>query len=537
MTTLPVTALQEALRLVQSPTGLAELRARPLPEDVTQLFRLVSGDAASMAVAICATHETADVLREAAEFFVQQICFTPGIDSYRVLGIDRQASSERIREHYRLLVRWLHPDRNTDAWQNVYLDRVNLAWRDLRSVEARADYDLYHQPADPSPGEPEIPVATSAGPQPSWAHQHALGILSARTMRWLPGVVLASLGMLAVGLLVLMYFDHVDEQRHSAALLAASDPEPARAAQLDQSMPAQRDRETPGRVERRHAQLGPVPGNPAIVRSTSTEMLPPAGTSPAALMTQRESALQPERIADQVSAAELATPAHQAAPPADTDVTMTTSTPTAQPQTGATPFAASVPAPVPASAPATVDVAPAPAALAMINAGSDDAPEPRTETSASAIIGSSPTPALMAPTTAVASAPDITDAARANAAQSIDEALVSQLLGHYRDAYDDGDLIRLMALFTSDARNFSDGPGHLADTYRQLFESSRSRRLALNDMSWWPEGDAVAVVASFDASITPLGRQRPRHLGGDIRFDLRLEDGEVRIARIRHQAQ
>jgi hypothetical protein len=127
--------------------------------------------------------------------------------------------------------------------------------------------------------------------------------------------------------------------------------------------------------------------------------------------------------------------------------------------------------------------------------------------------------------------------AGSDAESVFEEAVVTDVVQRYRHAYDEGDLVGLMALFTRDARNMPDGSQYLVETYRELFKTSRSRSLSLSDVSWWQDGDAIAVVASFDAAITPLGRARPRRIGGDIRFDLRREDGEVRIARVRHQTQ
>ena len=177
-------ALFEALRLLELPAGVPAARAHRFPEGVGLLIRLLAGDEASLEQARREHPEAVEVLLDAAEFYLLQVCFTPGIDSYRVLGVNRSEPEERIREHYRLLVRWLHPDRNQDAWQNVYLDRVNQAWRDLRHAEDRARYDR------------EVPETTDAdagqslSAVPAFARETSqppsLRTVSARTLRGLP---------------------------------------------------------------------------------------------------------------------------------------------------------------------------------------------------------------------------------------------------------------------------------------------------------------------------------------------------------------
>ncbi|PIV35933.1 MAG: hypothetical protein COS34_02200 [Lysobacterales bacterium CG02_land_8_20_14_3_00_62_12] len=59
--------------------------------------------------------------------------------------------------------------------------------------------------------------------------------------------------------------------------------------------------------------------------------------------------------------------------------------------------------------------------------------------------------------------------------------------------------------------------------------------MSLIDVNWWQKAEAVAVVARFNAEVTPLGKHRMRRTLGDIWFDLRREHGELRIADIRHQ--
>src|SRR5690606_22492284 len=106
------------------------------------LLRLAGGDADLAERGARASGETPEVVSEAAAFFLQQVLFAPDADSYRVLGVAPEAPTELIKRHYRLLVRWLHPDRHAgDAWESLYADRVNRAWQNLRHPDKRAEYD------------------------------------------------------------------------------------------------------------------------------------------------------------------------------------------------------------------------------------------------------------------------------------------------------------------------------------------------------------------------------------------------------------
>lgn len=497
MTAARASAVHKALALLQAPASVAEVRARALPEEMTRLLRIVSGDGSITLLATQETHEPAEVLQEAAEFFVLQVCFTPGIDSYRVLGVDPLASTPRIREHYRLLVRWLHPDRNPDAWQSGFLDRVNQAWRDLRDTESRARYDQHRAMEALGEMPATAPVMTGSG-APNWGASASGSRLSARTMRWLPGVVLTLMGMVATLVLVLMYVDHVEDQRAALALETLND-----AARESQST-------LPSLRRDRSSSAAAATDAPVLLATAAPPSLPMETT---------------EARPDTASAATPDLPAPEIA--ADTQSNAVTSAAVvAKPEAGAVPVAK-----VPASSVEALPAAtPQAAGLAVADVAQVvDTPEAVADAQPESVFDNAESTPLLAG--AAANQP------AAAAANSIEEPVVNALLQNYRDAYDAGDLVRLMALFTRDARNLPEGSRYLVETYRQLFETSRSRRLSLKNMSWWQEGDAVAVVASFDAAITPVGRQRPRRFGGDIRFDLRREDGEVRIQRVRHQTQ
>ncbi len=496
-------AIGQALELVAAPAGLQQARSRNFPDDVTQMLRLVAGDAGTLEQVVIASNETEDSVREAAEFFVLQVCFTPGIDSYRVLAANREDTTSRIREHYRLLVRWLHPDRNPDAWQTVYLDRVNRAWRDLRNPEERAEYDRLgpdHEAAEAADPINKMPIGAEAAGIAVESGKR----VSARTMRQLPAVVLGGLVVLAVVVLGLMYADYQADHRARQALAFSASEE-----------------------------VDPTPDKPParVPPSVRAEMVPtPLPAEPSSTSAASDIA---------VPAPELAATVIEPAP---------TPTPVLDQNMPSAPNGrAEVAGAEPVKAPGVESLTPV-TTLADAFGRRDPSAESATRaeqvaalpvqgsqnTSAPSVDAVAPTPSIL--TSGVV--PDVAPVATAgNQLDPMPGEAVDRLLEKFRRAYDEGNLIGLMALFTRDARNIADGSKTLADDYRELFATSSARALSLTDMSWWREGEQIVVIARFNAAIKPSGRPRARQIGGDIRFELRREDGEVRIARIRHQVQ
>ena len=109
-------AWQQATALRDAPERLFALRAAPLPEGMTALIRLASTDGPEA---------------DTAGAYLQAVCLYAGSPPWRCLGLAPGADPARAKEHHRLLIKWLHPDRNPEA--RVLAERVNTAWRALKS--------------------------------------------------------------------------------------------------------------------------------------------------------------------------------------------------------------------------------------------------------------------------------------------------------------------------------------------------------------------------------------------------------------------
>ncbi|WP_043803528.1 J domain-containing protein, partial [Arenimonas malthae] len=239
-------ALELALACYRAPPRLAQAAQRPLPDDMLVLLRLAAGDEALAQECAGTAHESVGTVVDAAVFFIQQVLFAPGTDSYRALGVNPDAPDVRIKEHYRWLVRWLHPDRNPDEWDAIYADRVNRAWQDLRHPERRAAYDLsLADSANLAPvgaASAATPFARTvaaeaaptkvavAPPRVRISAEHpAAPLLSGRTAQRMPLIVLGTLGAVAGAALTLMWYAQTPRSAPAAAsveVVAVAEPSP-----------------------------------------------------------------------------------------------------------------------------------------------------------------------------------------------------------------------------------------------------------------------------------------------------------------------
>jgi hypothetical protein len=108
------------------------------------------------------------------------------------------------------------------------------------------------------------------------------------------------------------------------------------------------------------------------------------------------------------------------------------------------------------------------------------------------------------------------------------------VLESFSTAYAAGDLAALMRLFTRDARNNRGGRDAIVFDYQSLFSGTLERELRFLPTGWMQgEPDKATLLASYQAQVTVAGKRRPDASTGQIRFDLRREDGVLRISQIR----
>jgi hypothetical protein len=132
-----------ALDLARMP-ALARTSILPaIPPDIIELMRIAAASPEACRAAVAQTGEPVQVVIEASRFYLQQVLFRPDADCYRILGIEPAASRATARSHMRLLLQWLHPDRNNNSWDAVYAERVLKAWREVSASDRPAANPTY----------------------------------------------------------------------------------------------------------------------------------------------------------------------------------------------------------------------------------------------------------------------------------------------------------------------------------------------------------------------------------------------------------
>ena len=134
-------ALSVAIDLMRTPSRVWALRSAPLPKGVDILLQIAAGDTQAESQAVEMTGRSADAVRGAAAFFIEQILFYSEADSYRVLGVNPQAPTSELRHNMALLLKWLHPDKEGEGMRSLYATNVTNAWNDLKTEDRRALYD------------------------------------------------------------------------------------------------------------------------------------------------------------------------------------------------------------------------------------------------------------------------------------------------------------------------------------------------------------------------------------------------------------
>lgn len=122
-------ALTAALEISRFPQRATTMAHSAIPADIEDALRVAASWEACSAAAV-GLGVTPSTLQLATRLYLKQVLLHDGADSHRILGIDAGATRETARRHFSLLLRWLHPDRNS-GWDTAYAGRVVKAWREI----------------------------------------------------------------------------------------------------------------------------------------------------------------------------------------------------------------------------------------------------------------------------------------------------------------------------------------------------------------------------------------------------------------------
>ncbi|MDD3651623.1 DnaJ domain-containing protein [Immundisolibacter sp.] len=472
-------ALELALALSRAPALAAQLRQRPLPPDVLALIRIAAADDATLAEAAAASGEAPQRIAEAAVLFLQQALFAAGADSYRLLGVPATASQELIKLHHRWLVRWLHPDRQTDDWQAAYMNRVNRAWQDLRTPERRYQYDTLSHRTGTAFTAPAVAPATLLPLAPPGCGRRVH--LSARSLWRLPCYLLGAAGLFAGAAFSVRYLSQHTPNAAAPTMALVRQARPGNelpTAHRPGPLPTHRSTDKPPGPARPQV-VATEPPTPAVEEPTQTTPSPRAAP-------QQIAAADTSGATDGAPSPQSTAPAqpprpHNPLPAKVTDHTQTVPTSTAR------------------------KPAPKEAAIAGIPAITN------------AFTGDGPTPAIPDQVTKAATAIIATLQSPPAAVNALPDATLTALPARLADAYQRGDLTALLRLFAPEIQTEHGGYVPTTTAYQVLFASSTRRTLTLHDIDWQRLGaDRAIGRGQFESTIRPRGQNSSRYTSGTM---------------------
>ncbi len=524
MTVEDFSAVEQARGLLLRPTQLGALRKRALPEGMRTLLRVAAGDEAILETAARRTGDRPEVLREACQFYVQQVLLDDASDSYRTLGANGTTPAVEIKAHYGLLMRWMHPDRNPDGWDVVFADRVTRAWNDLRTSDRRSAYDLAFAAATAVTDAEDwtgqaAPYQATRAPvlaprpvlSPSWIPAQPASPTFALPVqaRWIAGTAIASLAAL---LLILAWPQREQRDDFQSAIVANTPTD----RPIAEAAPAP----TAERVPKRGAEPSSVAAG--LVASTSTSTSPGAEVSPPAGAVAGSAATRVNAIPQPL---DVAVPRDNSGSLQRPDVAEPPPRPATEDQRLETLSAATLPDNEGIRTVAASELRAAPTPRAAETPEVEDSPVDALSESASA------QPAGIAPAN---TAPVVAEEAEETVARppNFDEA--SLLIGRFAHAYQKGDVDALSALFTEDARSQGGGLAQIRQAYDRLFAQTTARSISIRDIQWRVEDEHARATGKFEISQARDSQAKHSVSRGTIRFDIEQHQDRLLIARLEH---
>ncbi len=128
-------ALRRILDAHRDPLEMAGLVNAPLPTEIGEVLSLLAGQADRLHPVAECLEVSPDELLAAVRQYVREAMLFPDADDVRMLGLTLQSGPGDLKQHYRALQSWLHPDREGAPEDASALSaRINAAWSRLRAA-------------------------------------------------------------------------------------------------------------------------------------------------------------------------------------------------------------------------------------------------------------------------------------------------------------------------------------------------------------------------------------------------------------------
>jgi hypothetical protein len=127
-------ALQCAIELYLQPVKARKFERNPLPHGVFELLQIAAqGEEKADEFSQIAGLSAPDLYR-AVTFYLQAVVFHQAASDQRLLALTDGFDAETLRNHKRMILKWLHPDRNHNRWESKLFLRVQSAAKRLEQT-------------------------------------------------------------------------------------------------------------------------------------------------------------------------------------------------------------------------------------------------------------------------------------------------------------------------------------------------------------------------------------------------------------------
>jgi hypothetical protein len=130
------------------PTSLKKRNLSPLlPPGMLIVIKAAAGDDATLAQQADIHRKNVEQVKDAAKHYLLRLLLEPNNQGLRLLGLSDGATESQIKDHKRWLLKWLHPDRNPNSWEQSLFHKVSSV-----KIEASSSVNTLAGFADPPSG-------------------------------------------------------------------------------------------------------------------------------------------------------------------------------------------------------------------------------------------------------------------------------------------------------------------------------------------------------------------------------------------------
>ena len=120
-------ALSNAISLYRQPLLARNMIRFELPVGMSSVLKIAAEGVERAALDADHFGATPGELHQASVFYLQTVVFHEQASDARLLALTEPVSPQELRNHKRMIFKWLHPDRNHNSWESKLFLRIKAA--------------------------------------------------------------------------------------------------------------------------------------------------------------------------------------------------------------------------------------------------------------------------------------------------------------------------------------------------------------------------------------------------------------------------